>query len=134
MDRKATTRAAPPRSFGVFAPVGYLVLGFPGEAEAAKARAALLTGGYEDDEVMAFSSQDVIADIEKTRDDVSLLAYIGAELGHQKQHLECAKQGCAFLVVYAPTEAETARAINVARRFGARLAHKYNRLTVEEII
>jgi hypothetical protein len=118
----------------VFAPVGYLVLGFPGEAEAAKARAALLTGGYEDDEVIAFSSQEVIADIEKTRDDVSPLAYIGAELGHQKQHLECAKQGCAFLVVYAPTEAETARAINVARRFGARLAHKYNRLTAEEII
>jgi len=76
----------------------------------------------------------VISDIEKTRDDVSILAYLGAELGHQRQHLEYAKQGCAFLVVYSPSEAETARVINVACRFGARLAHKYNRLTVEEIL
>jgi len=41
---------------GVFAPIGYLVIAFPGEAEAAKARAALLTGGYEEDEVMMFTS------------------------------------------------------------------------------
>jgi hypothetical protein len=131
---EAHGQSAPPRSFGVFAPVGYLVIGFPGEAEAAQARAALLTGGYEQDEVMMFSSQQVIADIERTREDVSILAYMGAELGHQKQHLECARQGCAFLVVYAPSEAETTRVMNVARRFGARLAHKYNRLTVEELM
>jgi hypothetical protein len=36
-------------------------------------------------------------------------------------------------VVHAPSEAETDRVMNVARRFGARLAHKYNRLTVDEI-
>ena len=134
MKHKATTTGAPPRSFGVFAPVGYLVLGFPGEAEAAKARATLLTGGYDEDEVMMFSSQQVIDDIEKTRGDISILAYMGAELGHQNQHLQCAKQGCVFLVVYAPSEAETTHVMNVARRLGARLAHKYNRLTVEEII
>jgi hypothetical protein len=81
----------------VFATVGYLVHGFPREAKAARARAALLTGGY-DDEVMMFSSQQVIDDIEKTRGDVSILAYMGAGLGHQRQHLECAKQGCAFLL------------------------------------
>ena len=51
-----TTRSSPPRSLGVFAPIGYLVIAFPGEAEAAKARAALLTGGYEEDEVMMFTS------------------------------------------------------------------------------
>jgi hypothetical protein len=62
-----------------------------------------------------------------------MLAYIGAERGHQKQHLEHAKQGSFFLVVHAPTEPETARVMNVARRFGARLAHKYNRLTVEAL-
>jgi hypothetical protein len=124
---------SPPRSFGVFAPIGYLVIAFPGEAEAARAREALLTGGYEEDEALMFSSQQVIADIENTRADISILAYMGAERGHQKQHLEHAKQGAAFLVVYAPTEPETARVMNVARRFRARLAHKYNRLTVEAL-
>ena len=113
-----TTTFNPPRSFGVFAHIGCLVIAFPGEAEATKACEALLAGGYEDDEALMFSS-------------ISILAYMGAERGHQKQHLEYAKQGSVFLVVYAPTEPETARVMNVARRFEARLAHKYNRLTVE---
>jgi hypothetical protein len=36
------------RSFGVFA-CGYLVIAFPGDAEATSAREALLTGADEDD-------------------------------------------------------------------------------------
>jgi hypothetical protein len=128
-----TTTFNPPRSFGVFAPIGYLVIAFPGEAEATQAREALLTGGYEDDEALMFSSQQVISDIENTRADISILAYMGAERRHQKQHLEYAKRGSVFLVVYAPTEPETARVMNVARRFGSQLAHKYNRLTVEAL-
>jgi hypothetical protein len=48
--------------------------------------------------------------------------------------LEAAKRGASFLVVYAPTEPETARVMNVARRFHAQIAHKYNRLTVEAIV
>jgi hypothetical protein len=123
----------PPRSFGVFAPVGYLVLAFQEERDAAHTREALITGGYDDDEVMQFSSQHVMAAMESTRDNISILAYLGTELAHQREQLEYAKQGCTFLVVYAPSEPETARVLNVARRFRARLAHKYNRLTVEEI-
>lgn len=121
------------RSFGIFAPVGYLVLAFQEERDAAQTREALLTGGYDDADLMQFSGRQVITDIEGTRDNVSVLAYLGTELAHQREQLEYAKQGCTFLVVYAPTEAETARVLNVARRFRARLAHKYNRLTVEEI-
>ena len=37
-------------------------------------------------------------------------------------------------MVHAPSEGETTRAMNVARRFGVRLAHEYDRLTVEEIV
>jgi hypothetical protein len=56
-----------------------------------------------------FSSQQVISDIENTRADISILAYMGAERGHQKQHLEYAKQGSVFLVVYAAVRATTQR-------------------------
>ena len=45
----------PPRSFGVLAPVGFLVLAFQEEREAAQVRESLLTGGYDDEEVMQFS-------------------------------------------------------------------------------
>jgi len=122
-----------PRSFGVFAPVGYLVLAFQQEQEAAHAREALLMGGYDDDEIIEYSSQQVIADIEATRDKISILAYMGAELAYQREQLEYAKQGFTFLVVYAPSEAETRRVLNVARRFRAQLAHKYNRGSIEDV-
>lgn len=118
----------------MFAPVGYLVIGFPGDAEAVEARQAPLTGGYEEAEAMMFTAPRVVADIESNRDDVSCLSRLGAEIEHQAQHLAWAKQGGAFLAVSAPSEPETARAINVARRFHARLAHKDDRFTVEEIL
>lgn len=51
-----------------------------------------------------------------------------------EQYLELAKQGAAFLVVYAPSEAETTRVMNVARRFDLRLAAKYGRITVERLL
>ena len=123
-----------PRSFGVFAPVGWVVIAFPGEREAAYARDALVTGGYEADEIVTFGSGEVIKDIETHQDDVSLLAYLGPEPAFQARHFEYARQGCAFLVVFAPTDAEAERVSRVARRFGARIAHKYNRRTVQELI
>jgi len=124
---------APPRSFGGLAPVGYLVLAFQEERDAAQAREALLPGGYDDDEVMPFSRQQVISGIDGPHRKISILAYLGTEMAHQPEQLEYARQGCTSLVVYAPTVAETARVLNVARPFGARLAHKYDRLAVEEI-
>lgn len=123
----------PLRRFGIFTPVGYLILAFREQTDATQARDALLTGGYESDEIMWFSSEQVVADIENNRDNVSPLAHLGTELGYQEEQLKYAEQGYTFLVVYAPSEAETARVLNVARRYGARLAHKYNRLTIEEI-
>ncbi len=65
---------------------------------------------------MTFSGQQV-DDIEKTGDHVSVLAYLGAELGHQKQHLEYARRGATSLVVYAPSEAEVPTRRHVFARF-----------------
>jgi hypothetical protein len=134
MDRKKISARNLPRSFGVFSPIGYVVLAFPTDADATRAREALLGGGYAEDEVLQFTAAEVQADIEKTRPAVSVLALMGTELEHQDLHLEAAKQGCAFLLVSAPSEAETDRVIKVARRFHPRLAHKYNRLTVEDLV
>jgi hypothetical protein len=133
MDKKISPRNLP-RSFGVFSPIGHVVLAFPSDTDATRAREALVGGGYAEDEVLQFTAAEVQADIEKTRPAVSILALMGAELDHQNLHFDAAKQGCAFLLVYAPSEAETDRVINVARRFHARLAHKYNRLTVEVLL
>lgn len=64
---------------------------------------------------------------------MSILATMGTEVEHQDAHLHAAKQGFAFLLVYAPSEAETTRVMNVARRHHVRLAHKYNPFTVQDL-
>ena len=43
------------------------------------------------------------------------------------------QKGCDKLIVYATTEAESKRAMNVARRFDVKLAEKYHRLTIEHL-
>jgi hypothetical protein len=58
------TRTHPPRVFGVFNPIGHVVIAFATDADATQARAALLTGGYEADEMLQFRRDEVIADAE----------------------------------------------------------------------
>jgi hypothetical protein len=97
------------------------------------AREALLTGGYEDGEIVILSSGYVASAIENTLPHVSLLAQLGSETRHMQEHLELAKQGCDKMIVYAPTEHESKRVMNVARRFDIRLAEKYHRLAIEHL-
>ena len=121
-----------PMSFGVFYPTGHVVLAFPDDADSKKVREALLTGGYAEDEILQYTGPELVSELEKTLENASILAQ--TELEHVEKHLELAKQSCGFLVVYAPSDVETARVMNVAGRFRAQLAHKYNRLTLEDLL
>ena len=64
---------------------------------------------------------------------VSHLAQLGSETKHMREHLKLAKQGCDKMIVYAPTEHESRRVMNVGRRFDIRLAEKYHRLVIEHL-
>ncbi len=128
------TRTHPPRLFGVFNPIGHVVIAFATDADATQAREALLTGGYEEDEVLQFRSDEVIADAEQTRANLGLLGRLGMEWPEVERYFELAQQGAAFLVVYAPSDAETTRVMNVARRFDFALARKYHRLAIEHLL
>jgi hypothetical protein len=122
-----------PLSFGAFYPTGHVVIFFANPADAERAREALLSGGYEEDDILHMSSEDVVSTIERMRPHVSLLAQFGSETQQMERHYELAKQGCDKLIVYAPTEAESKRAMNVARRFDVKLAEKYHRLVMEDL-
>jgi hypothetical protein len=122
-----------PRSFGAFYPTGHVVIFFANQGDAERAREALLTGGYEDGELVILSSDYVAAAVEDALPHVSLLAQLGSETRHMQEHLELAKQGCDKLIVYAPTEHESKQVMNVARRFDLRLAEKYHRLVIEHL-
>jgi hypothetical protein len=115
------------RSFGAFYPSGHVVIFFANKGDAERAREALLTGGYEQNEIVVLSSDYVVTCVKNMLPNVSLLAQTGSETRHLREHLELAKQGCDKMVVYAPTEHESQRVMNVARRFDIRLAEKYHR-------
>jgi hypothetical protein len=73
-----------------------------------------------------------MSDIENSRDTISPFAYLGAELGHQAATRVGEAGGELPRRPRPDGTGDEAR--HGCRRFGARLAHKYNRLTVEEIL
>jgi hypothetical protein len=136
MATKSTTESIAeghgPRSFGAFYPTGHLVIFFANKGDAERAREALLKGGYEENEIVVLSSDEAALCTEDMLPHVSLLAF-GSETRHMREHLELAKQGCDKMIVYAPTEHESKRVMNVARRFDLRLAEMYHRMTIEHL-
>jgi len=47
-------------------------------------------------------------------------------------HLDAAKRGATFLMIYAPGELEASRAMNVVRRVPFSFAHRDHRFAIEE--
>ena len=121
-----------PTLFGAFYPTGHLVIMFANKGDAERAREALLAGGYEDNEIVILSSGEAVSRIEEMLQHVSFLS-VGTESQHMRERLELAKQGCEEMIVYAPTENEAKRVMNVVRRFDIRLAEKYHRLAIEHL-
>jgi hypothetical protein len=128
--RAKLDKASLPRSFGLFTPTGHLVMGFASDTDMTTARKALLSAAFPQSKIAAFVSSEVVAKIGKMKQSFSKAAFLFNEFRMMKDHLALARKGGGFLVVYAPSEADTARAVKIAKKFRLRLAHKYNRLTV----
>ena len=126
-------RAKFPTSFGVFSPTGHVVMALPNEDSAVIARAALLAAGFSEDEVTRYNKDDVIRGCEKSREHASNPAQIGQEAAKIDEYLALAKEGCGFLLVHAPEDERSKKAIEIVHPYGLKLAEKYNRLTLEEL-
>jgi len=120
-----------PTSLGMFTPTGRVVLGFASDADMASARKALRAAKFAANTIAAFSSSEVVAGFQKLRPKFSKVAPLFNEWRIMRDHYELARQGGGFLVVYAPSTAETQRVVRIANKFRLRLAHKYNRLSIQ---
>jgi hypothetical protein len=119
---------------GIFYPVGYLVAAFPEEAQAQQVQADLRTGGYEEGDCVLYRSEEVVkASQQNLESHSSWLSTLGRSDDAVRLHLASAKAGAAFLLIYAPGDIETARAMNVIRRVPFEFAHRYHRLAIEEM-
>src|SRR5688572_27347711 len=117
-----------PTQFGVFYPLGHVVLALQSRADAERMRQLLLDGGYDEREVTVWDSAQVATEARELQQSASLLAKLfGAELEAMHKHIELADAGYTFLTVYSPTDLETKRVMNVARCFRYELAQKYDR-------
>lgn len=122
-----------PHSFGVFSPTGYVLMVFADDASAGHARRALLEHGYRDGDVTHYDRNEVEAECEKNEEHSADPTQIGQDLEKVDRYLEYARKGVGFVVVRAPEDELSRRAVNIARPFQLEFAEKYNRLTLEEL-
>jgi hypothetical protein len=128
---KQRQESSPPKRFGVFYPRGYVVVALRTEQDAERMRWSLIEGGYDEEDVMLLDSEKVLelatAELEQLN---PLVRAVGDEFQATESHIAGARAGQQFLVAYAPSELDTERLMNVARRIGYLQAQKYDRFSV----
>lgn len=122
-----------PTSFGVFSPTGHVVMAFATDGEAERARLLLVKNGFAEDDVTHYDRDEVMAELRKSEGQSASPVQIGQEVAKVDEYLVLAKQGCGFLVLYAPEDEAAKRAAVIVKPLGLKFAEKYNRLTIEEL-
>jgi hypothetical protein len=124
----------PPTQFGIFYPRGYVVLAFRTPEDARRMQWSLIEGGYDEDDIKILDTKLVSEKAGKDLEELNpLVRALGAEADATATHVAGAAQGHTFLVAYAPSELDTSRLMNVARRIGYVKAQKYDRFTVTDL-
>jgi hypothetical protein len=128
------SKDAVPRSFGVFKPVGHVVIAFAQPADLQAARQALAGAGFSKADVVEYSAAEMLSQIGQNLQEASGAAGFGYEINLLKLHRRLAEQGHGWLVVRAPAEPEWAEVARIAHRHHAAAAHRYGTLVVEELL
>lgn len=132
MSTTATTDA--PRSFGVFKPVGHVVISFPAAEQAGQAEQALAKLGLPAGAVRHYSDREMLSQIDKDIGHASPLASVGQEMNLVLAHRALAEKGYHWLVVKVDDDAQAARVAEAARGCGAERAQHYGHFIIEELI
>ena len=127
-------KSNPPKSFGVFKPVGHTVIAFEDAVAMESAADALVEQGVEAASLLRYTAGEMAAQVESDLQTASPLAAVGQELNLVKAHRALAQEGCSFLVVYAPEEAQTKIVDGVVQSHRARAAQRYGRMMIEELV
>ena len=123
-----------PESFGVFKPVGHIVIAFPSDGDMQAAVAALAQQGLVGAGLVRYTPAEMVRQVDAEVQAASPLASMGQELNLIKAHRALAERGCSFLVVPAADGALAERISAVARMHHAVVAQRYGRFIIEELI
>ncbi|MEP6832217.1 MAG: hypothetical protein ABJB74_02440 [Gemmatimonas sp.] len=128
-------------SFGSFFPKNYVLAVFPNHADGERAGAALGAAGFATEDVIVASGSDVAEHDAAVRSQQGLLSKLGEkwsrlytdEAADADALMKLAQQGAAFVLAYAPEEADTERATSVLRPFSPPVFRKYDAMKVTEL-
>ena len=123
-----------PTSFGVFKPVGHVLMSFATAAQSDGATVALRAAGFSKFDISHYSPAEMQAQAEADIGNAGAMASMGQELNLVEAHLVLALQGQSFVVVRAPHDDEVQRVANVAASWRATRAQRYGSLIIEELI
>jgi hypothetical protein len=124
----------PPTQFGVFYPLGHVVVALESREDADRMRQLLIDGGYDEHDVTLWTGPQVATAARELQQSASVIAKIfGAELEAMNKHIELADAGYTFVVAYCPSDLDTKRLMNVANRFRYSLAQKYDRFSITDL-
>lgn len=121
-------------AYGVYKPVGHVVISFPSAQQADAALQALAAIGVDGDAVRRLSDREMLDQTAHDLQHGDALASVGQEMNLVKAHRALAELGYHWLVVHAPDDDQARRVAEVAREHGAERAQSYGRFIIEELI
>lgn len=122
------------RSFGVFKPVGHVVISLPDAQAADRATAALGQQGIAADAVHRYTDQEMLRQIDADIAKASPIASVGQEMNLILAHRVLAEHGYHWLVVAAANDEQAAQIARAAEAEGAERAQHYGHFIIEELI
>lgn len=118
---------------GIFYPTGHVVTAFATRELVENARKALAGAGFTDEHLLTIDASTMAREAKENLDSRGLMS-VGASVPTREKQLELAEQGCHFLVIYAPEDADHEKVMSVLNGLEVRYAVKYRRLIIENLI
>lgn len=123
-----------PTSFGVFKPVGHIVVALATQAQADALARSLLDDGFTAQDLVHYTAQEMMGQVDADLLTASPLAALGQDLNLVKAHRALAEGGSCFLVVHAEQPEKIERVTALAGGIPAQSAQRYGSLIVEELL
>lgn len=123
-----------PTSLGAFKPVGHVMVGLPEQVAVLDAERELHEAGFPIDHIIDFSAAYGAEAMAAMVENASEFAGFGYELTLMKRYVKLSREGCHWLLVYAPSSEEAERVKQIALAHGAPMAVKYHLLAIEDLI
>lgn len=130
----AAEASALPTSFGVFKPVGHMMVGLPTQAQLAMLVGSLHDAGWAAASLRQFSPVACVEELQAMVANAGVLAGFGYEITALRRYVSLTEEGYRWLLVQADDTDSAMAAAQLAQDCGATLAVYYRRLTVEDLI